>query len=164
MIKGIANRLGLRWGLSDRWAAEAREAIASIDTPAEVLPIWSVVPPTVATTDASASGASSVRLVAGKDRIRFADVMKSFVGCARLLRSYVTAKLTALVRKYVPESTLRKVLRFALRASAILKGEKLDIPAAKGVEVEGSTGSSSQTGGNEDAPNNDTKELAAATA
>jgi hypothetical protein len=28
MIKGIANRLGLTWGLSDRWAKVARLAVA----------------------------------------------------------------------------------------------------------------------------------------
>ena len=27
MIRGIANRLGLPWGLCDRWALEAREAL-----------------------------------------------------------------------------------------------------------------------------------------
>jgi hypothetical protein len=27
MIRGIANRLGLPWGLCDRWALEAKEAL-----------------------------------------------------------------------------------------------------------------------------------------
>lgn len=45
MIKGIANRLGLRWGLSDRWAKVALEAVQATD-PMEQLPIWSVLTPT----------------------------------------------------------------------------------------------------------------------
>eukprot|EP01036_Dinobryon_divergens_P027249 gene27250-35987_t len=45
MIKGIANRLGLKWGLSDRWAKVALEAVHATD-PMEQLPIWSVLIPT----------------------------------------------------------------------------------------------------------------------
>ena len=45
MIKGIANRLGIKWGLSDRWAKVAQEAVLATD-PMESLPIWSVLTPT----------------------------------------------------------------------------------------------------------------------
>ena len=31
MIRGIANRLGLSWGLSDRWALEAKEALGTYE-------------------------------------------------------------------------------------------------------------------------------------
>ena len=47
MIKGISNRLGMPWALSDRWAAVAAEAIESDITPAQRLPIWSVIKPQV---------------------------------------------------------------------------------------------------------------------
>ena len=81
MIRGIANRLGVKWGLSDRWAKEAKEALVSAPFPLESLPIWSVAPPIVATTEVGmdgAMGSGPLRLVAGRERIRFKDVMKSF--------------------------------------------------------------------------------------
>eukprot|EP00596_Hydrurales_sp_CCMP1899_P001988 CAMPEP_0119051372 /NCGR_PEP_ID=MMETSP1177-20130426/73012_1 /TAXON_ID=2985 /ORGANISM="Ochromonas sp, Strain CCMP1899" /LENGTH=511 /DNA_ID=CAMNT_0007030557 /DNA_START=211 /DNA_END=1743 /DNA_ORIENTATION=- len=40
MIRGIANRLGVTWGLCDRWAAEAKEALEASIHPAQSLPIW----------------------------------------------------------------------------------------------------------------------------
>ena len=41
MIKGIANRLGLPWAFSDRWATAALEAI-ECNHPDQKSPIWSV--------------------------------------------------------------------------------------------------------------------------
>lgn len=45
MIRGIANRLGINWALSNRWAIMAQQAIDCADSPSESLPIWSVVDP-----------------------------------------------------------------------------------------------------------------------
>eukprot|EP00607_Mallomonas_marina_P003996 CAMPEP_0182437354 /NCGR_PEP_ID=MMETSP1167-20130531/84963_1 /TAXON_ID=2988 /ORGANISM="Mallomonas Sp, Strain CCMP3275" /LENGTH=229 /DNA_ID=CAMNT_0024630243 /DNA_START=1094 /DNA_END=1780 /DNA_ORIENTATION=+ len=39
MIKGIANRLGVSWALSDRWTPIAQETLQTM-LPSELLPIW----------------------------------------------------------------------------------------------------------------------------
>ena len=75
--QGIANRLGLSWSLSDRWAKVARSAI-SASTPQQLLPIWSVATPLVATTKPN-SIQTDVRRVSGKKRVRFVDVTGAFV-------------------------------------------------------------------------------------
>jgi len=111
MIKGIAGRLGLTWGLSDRWARVARETVASSTQPDEFLPIWSVAPPAVATTSVGAN-LPDTRLVSGKKRIRFADVLRGFIGWARLARDYSIKKTVRLAAKYLPESFNRKAVRF----------------------------------------------------
>ena len=55
--------------------------------PSESLPIWSVVLPQVATTQTNGAGsAGGLRLVAGKDRVRFTDVVQSFQGWMKLLK------------------------------------------------------------------------------
>ena len=46
MIKGIARRLGVEWGLCRKWAVYAREALLT-DNPAEALPIWRYITPRV---------------------------------------------------------------------------------------------------------------------
>ena len=53
--------------------------------PSQSLPIWSVALPQVATTETNGRENSGVRLVSGKDKILFADVVKSFLGCKKLL-------------------------------------------------------------------------------
>jgi aarF domain-containing kinase len=83
MLRGIANRLGIAWGLSDRWAAVAREALAATD-PKERLPIWSVVTPQVPSTRPGIS--SDARLVSGKERIRFQDVLSGLNDWVQLLK------------------------------------------------------------------------------
>eukprot|EP01035_Chromulina_nebulosa_P019087 gene19087-24915_t len=55
MIRGIANRLGISWGLSDRWAAIASDAIEVSNNPKESLPIWSVSQPNSFQTDGLSS-------------------------------------------------------------------------------------------------------------
>ena len=123
MIRGIANRLGLAWGLrwgatpvscvwatspvpprpltahrhrdrflsrvccvlrSDRWSKEAKEAIAAASTPSESLPIWSVAAPTIHTPEGS--GLPPLRLVAGRDRVRFTDVSRAVSALFRLVQ------------------------------------------------------------------------------
>lgn len=115
MIRGIANRLGIVWGLSDRWSKEAKEALLAANTPSESLPIWSVAPPQVATVSATAM--NSVRMVAGKDRIRFADVIRSFLGLASLLKVYLVKKVTRLAQKYIPEGWVRQALKLYLKVT-----------------------------------------------
>lgn len=45
MIKGIANRLGVPWGLSDRWALAAKESLDA--NPSAQGPVWTVSQPSV---------------------------------------------------------------------------------------------------------------------
>ena len=73
MIKGIARRLNMEWGLSDRWAKYAREALDSTD-PSESLPIWSVVNPDISTT---LPNAASLQRNSKQTPIRFKDVVSS---------------------------------------------------------------------------------------
>jgi aarF domain-containing kinase len=108
MIRGIANRLGIVWGLSDRWSKEAKEALIAAKTPSESLPIWSVALPQVASVSASAF--ATVRR--GKDRIRFAEVVRSFVSLVALVKAYLIKKVSRLAQKYIPESWMRVVLRW----------------------------------------------------
>jgi aarF domain-containing kinase len=81
MIRGIANRLGVTWGLCDRWAAEAKEALEASVHPAQSLPIWSVALPQIATTDSL-----SPRLAAGKESINFKDIVTSFSSSTKLFQ------------------------------------------------------------------------------
>ena len=53
--------------------------------PSQSLPIWSVALPQVATTETNGRETGGLRLVSGKDKILFADVVKSFLGCKKLL-------------------------------------------------------------------------------
>ena len=146
MIRGIANRLGLAWGLrwvpllcvgpfarattpahrhrdrslpracvlrSDRWSKEAKEAISAAATPSESLPIWSVAAPTIHTPEGS--GLPPLRLVAGRDRVRFTDVSRAVSALFRLVQAYVTKKVALLAQKYVPESVLRAGLKWYVK-------------------------------------------------
>lgn len=84
MIKGIANRLGIQWGLSDRWSKVALEAV-SITNPQDVLPIWSVIRPTVGSTSTNAHVMDG-RKVAGNSRIRFRDLGVALMNWLRLVK------------------------------------------------------------------------------
>ena len=95
--------------MSDRWSKEAKEALLAAKTPSESLPIWSVALPQVATISATAM--NSVRMVSGKDRIRFADVIRSFVGLVTLVKAYLVKKVTRLVQKYVPQKWVSAMLK-----------------------------------------------------
>jgi len=101
MIKGIANRLGMPWGLSDRWADVAAAALAATQ-PSEFLPIWSVARPTVATTTISAP---DERRVAGNERIRFKDVVNSALALTKLFRAWLLERISMAFVKLVPEKT-----------------------------------------------------------
>ena len=81
MIRGIANRLGISWGLAERWAKVAQVALDATG-PEEILPIWSVVRPTVATTADAAAGAR----VSGMTTTSMKDVRSALVLFARALQ------------------------------------------------------------------------------
>lgn len=56
MIKGIANRLQLSWGLSDRWMPLAKEAVDSVQQgPQQLLPVWTVSRPVIVSPSNSVS-------------------------------------------------------------------------------------------------------------
>ena len=87
LIKGIANRLGLPWGLSDRWAAVAAEAIAAT-APNERQPIWAATRPSVATYTA-------VRMPDGRkigERVKSKDLLASVRNFYRLVRYWLLGK------------------------------------------------------------------------
>lgn len=93
MIKGIASKLGLAWGLSDRWAAVAQEALAA-QLPHERLPVWSaaVMP--------SGSGG-------GDDAAKtLREVQTSVTAAASMVLAY--ARTQVLVR--LPQAVLRLLL------------------------------------------------------
>lgn len=102
MIKGIANRLGISWGLSDRWAKLAQEALGSMDTPTSLMPVWSVSPPTIP------SPSAIVTRMSGK--LRFKDVTKGFVNWLALLQSYLSKKTVSIATKVLPRPFLRFIL------------------------------------------------------
>lgn len=110
MIKGIANRLGLKWGLSDRWAAVAQEALKT--TPAERLPIWSVVRPTVAT-----KGVATVpdgRNVAGRAPVRLQDLVGSLTVLLKLTGLWLSKHAGRVWTMVVPESVRGRIVRAAV--------------------------------------------------
>ena len=81
MIRGIANRLGIDWGLSDRWAPLAVEAIAAID-PKESLPVWSVSIPNIVSTVTTNTVTNSRTNVSN---INLSDITIAFKAAGRLL-------------------------------------------------------------------------------
>lgn len=84
MIKGIANRLGVKWGLSDRWAVYAKETLA-LSEPSEYLPIWSVATPAVSTVATAAVAGAAVR-PGSRGRVRFTDVVTALKGWVVLVK------------------------------------------------------------------------------
>ena len=77
MIRGIANRLGIRWSLSDRWAPVARETLSVID-PMDLQPVWNVAMPTVTTAQDTADVRALSGKIYGSRQVKFQDVAKSF--------------------------------------------------------------------------------------
>ena len=112
MIKGIANRLGITWSLSNRWAAAAEEAIASTG-PKEILPIWSVVDPRIY----SKSGRKRLSVV---DRVRFNEVQNSLGYAIELINAYIVKKTELLIKTIVPRPILEKAVRLFLKFNAFI--------------------------------------------
>jgi len=97
MIKGIANRLGLPWGLSDRWAPVAAEAIAADNK--SRLPVWSAAEPQVAIVPRATKPPLGV---ADQASIRFRQVLASARGTIALLVKYTQRKAARVAAKYLP--------------------------------------------------------------
>ena len=116
MIKGIANRLGIKWGLSDKWSPMAEMALQS--TVEEVMPIWACVRPNVLSTQTSPTTAD----FSGSKVLRFADVKKSLVNFFSLFKTYLVKKGLFTVKKFVPQSVLLKLLKYY--STIVLKLQK----------------------------------------
>lgn len=86
MIRGIANRLGIPWGLAERWAAAAQVALDATG-PGELLPIWSIVRPTVATTADPASAAAQLR-TGGANSPVLSDIWRALAVFSRTLQVF----------------------------------------------------------------------------
>jgi aarF domain-containing kinase len=110
MMKGIANRLRMSWGLSDRWRPLAQEAIDSLaQGPEQFLPVWSVSRPVV-TSPAALSTETIGRSEGGKGgRIRFRDVKLGFASWLALFREYLSKKVVRIVRSRLPQSWQKKL-------------------------------------------------------
>lgn len=104
MIKGIANRLGLSWSLSDRWAAAAQEAIDAVG-PKERLPIWSVAEPTIY------SKFGGLRRFSSNSRIRFTEVLSSLTNFLGTFSSYMQKKTMIVAQKLIPDWLSLKLTR-----------------------------------------------------
>lgn len=115
MMKGIANRLRMSWGLSDRWRPLAQEAIDSLaQGPEQFLPVWSVSRPVV-TSPSALSTETIGRSVEGKGgRIRFRDVKLGFASWLALFRDYLSKKMVRIVRSSMPQSWQKRL--FSLMA------------------------------------------------
>jgi hypothetical protein len=119
MIKGIANRLGVVWGLSDRWSSKAREIVAAT-SPKEVLPIWSVAVPLVASTQPNLYHRKD-----GKNsEIRFKDICSAFLSWVRYTKQYLVEKAMRIVKRNLSPEAMRKVLRFYLRLEGMFSKER----------------------------------------
>lgn len=118
MIKGIANRLGIQWGLSTMWTVMAEETLKSSTTASDVQPIWAVVRPNVLNSQGSMSSADFT----GNKILRFADVKQSFINCISLLKTYLMKKGVIAIKKVIPQTILMKILKYY--SSLILKLQK----------------------------------------
>lgn len=136
MIKGIAKRLGVPWGLSDRWVNDATEAIQSEQkmdnacvatgpnefcpisaASSEFLPIWAVTANSVPTTIAAAT-TGDFRYVAGRNKIQLSDILYGFRSNLRLLRQYFIRQLYDLMVRTLPPSMTTWLIRTYLRLSS----------------------------------------------
>ena len=98
MIKGIAKRLDMEWSLSDRWGSVAQEAVDSETT--EQMPIWSVLKPQVQKTDDV--GRPDNRIIASRDRPRFADVRQALVNALGIAFHYAKIKVASSFKRVLP--------------------------------------------------------------
>ena len=106
MIKGIATRLGVTWSLSDKWSSMAREAVAATD-PKEVMSIWSVAVPTVASTISTS----------GSKRITAADLLQALRAWGRMLSAYIRQSVTACLQRTLSEDALKRLALAYLRVT-----------------------------------------------
>lgn len=114
MIKGIAKRLELSWSLSDRWAAVAQQAISA--TREEAAPIWAVLKPSVLNSKSVAP--PDGRIISGKERLRFKDVLNACKDFFRIVKAYFVEKANRWIKKYVPVSLQKRLIGFAAKVTA----------------------------------------------
>ena len=108
MIKGIATRLGITWSLSDKWSDMAREAVAATD-PKEIMPIWSVAVPAVASTIST----STTKRVTGTDLIMALGAWGSMLG------AYIVQRLLTVLQKVLSEDALKRVVVACLKIGSL---------------------------------------------
>merc|ERR1711871_973885 len=111
MIKGIAKRLDMEWSLSDRWGAVAQEAADAETT--EQMPIWSVLKPQVQMTNDV--GRPDSRIIATRDRPRFADVKQALANTMGIAIHYFKIKITMILKKTLPASVQTWLAKTYLR-------------------------------------------------
>ena len=109
MIKGIAARLGLAWGLSDRWAPVAAE-IMRADVRAR-LPVWSAAEPQASVVQTSAKPPLGA---ADQASISFHQVTSSLLATVRLFVKYAQKKMARFALKYLPSGLRDSVVRALL--------------------------------------------------
>jgi hypothetical protein len=109
MIKGIAARLGLAWGLSDRWAPVAVEAMRA-DARAS-LPVWSAAEPQASVVQTTAKPPLGA---ADQTSISFHQVTSSLRNTARLFVKYAQKNIARLARTYFPPALRDSVVRALL--------------------------------------------------
>lgn len=141
MIKGIARRVGVEWGLSDRWSAYARETLGTTD-PSEFLPIWSVASPQVASTAEQQLIGSAPRGRSGVQR--FSQVIAAFKSSFVLLKEYVVSKLVQLGRKWIPEATQKRLIQLVVKTLAYWDSMSSRKPVRPPAEASLASGSGSQ--------------------
>jgi aarF domain-containing kinase len=109
MIKGIANRLGVPWSLSDRWAEAASVALEATN-PKETVPVWSVSQASVFSPEHSLN--TLILKQRKGETVRLHEIVKQFSIWASLMRDYLVKKVYCLAVKYIPQPVLSRFLRY----------------------------------------------------
>eukprot|EP00981_Chlorochromonas_danica_P006672 scaffold1450_cov181-Ochromonas_danica.AAC.2 len=94
MLRGIAKRLQITWGLAEHWVPLAREALGTVSKPTMLLPVWSVSPPTIHSPFSSLSSST------GKTGMK--DVWMAFAHAIFVLGEYLRKKIAHIVLKGLP--------------------------------------------------------------
>jgi hypothetical protein len=108
MIRGIAKRLGLQWGLAQYWQRMALEALQSVHQPHMLLPIWSVSRPTV-------SSPVSASFMPKTDKLRFRDILAALKQVIALIQKYVQKKTLSVIMNRLPASCRQYLLKLIAR-------------------------------------------------
>ena len=109
MIKGIANRLGVTWSLSNKWADLAKETMSN--NAAEMLPIWSVSTPQIFSKEISARATN----------VKFREICRSFVSLGNILRQYLLNKVYKLLMSNISDDSKKRLLQYYMKVSATLQ-------------------------------------------
>ncbi len=109
MIKGIANRLGVTWSLSNKWADLAKETMAN--NAAEMLPIWSVATPQIFSKEISARSTN----------VKFREICRSFLSLGNVLRQYLFNKMYKLLMSNISDNSKKRLLQYYMKVSTTLQ-------------------------------------------